>query len=103
VSFCFSFGFDGGEELRSHHLHRALDHPLSDAGDRASDLHLSAVFDQRRDVSLFKVEIAGAFQEAGLALSVNDDSIVRVRRHVFELDVAGEDSFDRADAAAQNG
>lgn len=99
----FCFGFDGGEELSGHHLNRALDHPLPDAGDRASDLHFSAVSDQRAAVVFFEVEIAGAFQKTGLAFSVNDDSIVRVRRHVFELDVAGEESFDRTDAGAQNG
>ena len=103
MSFYFSFGFDGGEELSGHHLNRALDHPLSDAGNRASNLHFSAVLDQRAVALFFEGEIAGAFQETGLALSVHDDSIMRGRRHVFELDVAGEDSFDRAHAGAQNG
>jgi hypothetical protein len=36
-----NFGFEFSKELRRHHLCRALDHALTDAGNRSADLHLA--------------------------------------------------------------
>src|SRR5919198_2715503 len=94
-------GFERGEELRGHHLGRALNHPLADRGERAADLHVARVPDQGRAVSLFEVEVARALEEAGLPFAVDDDAVVRGRAHLFEADVPLEDPLDRADARAQ--
>jgi hypothetical protein len=90
VRFCFGFGFDRGEELRGHHSHRALKHALAHAGDGASDLNLAVVVDYRNAVALLQNQIAGAFQESRLALTVNDHAKTPRRLHVFKANIACE-------------
>src|SRR5205085_4550619 len=101
MSLCF--GFERGEELRGHHLGRALNHALADAGNRAADLHVTRVLDHSRAFALCEIEIACAFQETRLTLAINHDAIVLRLAYIFESDVALKDTFDRAHARAQRG
>jgi len=98
VSLSFGLGFDCGEELSSHHLHRALEHTLAHARDRAANLYIAFVADYGYAVPLLEIEIARAFQEARLALAVYHHAEVTRRLHVFEANVAGEQAFDRTDS-----
>ncbi len=94
----FGLGFYGGEELSSHHLHRALKHTLAHARDRAANLYITFVADYGHAVPLLEVEITSAFQEARLALAVYNHAEVTRRLHVFKANVAGEQAFDRTDS-----
>jgi len=98
VSHSFGLGFDCCEELSSHHLHRALEHTLAHARDRAANLYIAFVADYGHAVPLLEIEIARAFQEARLALAVYNHAEVTRRLHVFEANVAGEQAFDRTDS-----
>lgn len=94
----FGLGLYGGEELSSHHFHRALEHTLAHAGNRAANLYITFVADYGRVVPLLEIEITRAFQEARLALAVYNHAEVTRRLHVFEANVAGEQAFDRTDS-----
>src|SRR2546423_4400151 len=95
------FGFERGEELRGHHLRRALNHALADARNRAADLHVARVLDDGRAFALGEIEIARAFQKTRLTFALNHDAIMLRRAYVFEPHVAREETFDRAHARAQ--
>ena len=58
-------GFERREELRRHHLRRALNHTLADRRERAADLHVARVTDERPAVLLFEVEVAAPFKKPG--------------------------------------
>ena len=103
VGLGLRLGFDCGEKLGHHHFDGALDHPLADARDCAPDLNFAPVFDQRRSGLFFEIEIAGALQKTGLTLSIHRHSEVGRRSHILQLDVACEDSFDRADPGSKRG
>jgi hypothetical protein len=94
VILSFGLGFDRGEELRNHHLHRALKHTLTHAGNRAANLYIAFVANYGNAVPLLEIEIARAFQEARLALSIYNHAEVTRRLHIFEANVAGEQAFD---------
>ena len=59
MRFGLRFSFDGGKELRSHHLSRALNHSLAYACDCSTDLHIAFIIYYRRAVNLFEIKVAG--------------------------------------------
>ena len=103
MRFSSCFGLDGGEELPGHHLYRSLKHSLAHARDRAADLNFSVVADYRNGVAFFQVEVAGAFQKAGLALAFYDHAKMTRRLYVFKTNVSGEHSLNCTDSRAKNG
>ena len=53
--FRLCFGTEAGEELRGHHLRRALDHALAHARDRPANLNVSRVSDLRARCCLLEI------------------------------------------------
>jgi hypothetical protein len=89
-----SFGLNRREKLGRHHLHRALEHPLTDARDRAANLYLAAVANSGNSIARCDIQIPGALQEAWLSLAIHNHSKMTGRLKVFEPHVSGEHSFD---------
>ena len=87
-------GLDGGEKLSRHHLRRALNHSLPYACDCSAYLHISAVVDYGRFVTLFEVEDPGPFQKARLSFAIHNHPEVTRRLHFVESDVPGKDALD---------
>ena len=98
----FRFGFDGGEELRRHHLNRALEHALSNTGYCTANLHVALVADYGHAVSLFEIEITSAFKKARLTFAFHHHPKMMWRLQVFEANVAGEDALDGAHSRSQS-
>lgn len=94
MGFRSRFRFDRGEELRSHHLHRALKHSLADACDRPADLNFSLVAHNRSAVVSRKIEFARALQKPRLAFPFHNHSKVNRRLKVFQANIAGKQTFD---------
>ena len=88
------FRFQGREKLRGHHLCGALNHSLPDTRNRATQLQIAGVFDQRAFALFFQLEIACAFQESGRPFAVDDDAIVFGWPQIREPNVAIKDTFD---------
>jgi hypothetical protein len=87
-------------QLHGHHLGRSLNHPLTNAGDRAADLDLATVRDQGGISLFFQFEIARSFEKSWRALTVNYNAVVLRRAQVCQPHVAVKDPFDRANTSA---
>src|SRR5439155_1890421 len=92
------FGFHRGEKLGEHRLGSPVDHSLADGGQRAADLGIALVLENRLGARFLEIERAGSFDEALLALAVDNDAVVLGRLQVLELDLAFVQSLDRRDA-----
>jgi hypothetical protein len=59
---CLRFGlrFNRGEELRSHHLCRALKHSLTDPRNRTPNLYVAGVINARRAIHVRQINITAA-------------------------------------------
>src|SRR5436305_2413771 len=101
ICFCLCLHLNRSEELRGHHLRRALNHALAYACDCSTYLYVASVFDYRRTLSLFQINVARAFQKSRLAFAVNDHAIVLGLTYLFQAHVAFERSLDRAYASAK--
>src|ERR1051325_1160272 len=90
------------EEFRGHHFRGTFDHSLAHAGNRAADLQLSRIRDQGAAVLLDQIEVRSAFRKSDQAFSLDDDAVMRGRKHLFQAHLAAKGPFDRADAGFQN-
>src|SRR5207249_3446117 len=70
------FGFHRGEKLGEHRLGSPVDHSLADGGQRAADLSIALVLENRLGARFLEIERAGSFDEALLAFAVDDDAVV---------------------------
>src|ERR1051325_186216 len=94
---CLRFNSQTREELRRHHLRRALDHALAHARDRAPNLHVARVSDFSAVPILREIEVARTFEKTRRAFALDDHAKVLRLAQVFELDLAFEHSLDRTD------
>jgi hypothetical protein len=96
----FCFRTEARKELRRHHLRRALNHTLANAGDRAANLNIARVLNLRDRAILCEIEIARAFEKTRSALAVDDHPKVFGLAQIFEPHVAIKHAFNRTDAGA---
>ena len=86
-----------GEELRGHHLDRALDHALAHTGDGAAHLDVAGVVNFGEVTFLCEIEVAGTFQKTGRAFAFYHDAKVLRLSQILEPCGAVEYSFNRTD------
>ena len=94
------FRSEAGEELRGHHLCRALNHSLAHTGNRSSHLNIGRITDLRARLRGFKVQVAHPFEESRLAFAIDDNAQVFRRSQVFQPRRAVEYSFYRSDSGS---
>src|SRR6266508_3913836 len=88
------------KELRCHHPRGALNHPLTDARNRATQLKISSVLNQRSFAFFRQIQNARTLQESRRTLSLNDNAIVLRWSHIFEPDGACEYTLDSSESCA---
>jgi hypothetical protein len=66
-------------------------------------LNITLVTDYGDTVAFLQVDFASPFQEAGLSLSLNDQTKMTRRLHIFEPHIAGKDPFDGSHSSTKRG
>src|SRR6476659_4586661 len=94
----FGFSLERGEKLRRHHFSRPLNHSLSDAGNRPTQLQVAGILYDGTFTFLLKVKISGSFYEPGRSFAGDDYSVMLRRAHIFKPDSSSEYSLDSPDA-----
>ena len=91
------FGAQAREELRSHHLRRALNHSLAHTGNRAANLYVARVIHLRSVFHLLEIQIARTLKKSRRPFAVHDDAKVFRLAQILEPGRPVEYSFDRSD------
>src|SRR5215510_6797643 len=88
LTFALDFSLETREKSILHHLRDVADETLSETSDGSAGFDRSRYVHDRRGAIRTKRDGGVAFDEAGLALAIDDQPILRVRHLVGDLHVA---------------